>query len=190
MEEGRGAFRPLFACVEPEGHFKSDASLFVCGDPDGGATTRHAFHHLLRVISSHFPPFVLTFSPLRHGKTGSPSPPPPPPLSNLPSWPRLMMLVFSPDGPGKGKHSYPSLLALNGLNETPPPNFLSNPPPPRVITIISDRFTNLLSSLVSCEQPMRKRGKACSEERRERFNRNENGAERWRDPFIRAISGI
>lgn len=67
---------PLFACVEPEVHFKSDASLFVCGDPDGGATTRHAFHHLLRVISSHFPPFVLTFSPLLHGKTGSPSPSP------------------------------------------------------------------------------------------------------------------
>lgn len=76
-----------------------------------------------------FPPLCLPFPLCAMVKPDLPHPPPPPPLSNLPSWPRLMMLVFSPDGPGKGKHSYPSLLALNGLNETPPPNFLSNPPP-------------------------------------------------------------
>lgn len=76
------AFHPPFASVKPEGHFKSDASLFVCGDLDGAVTTRHTvllFYPLFRCFSGSwchfvpFCPFVARFCRLRDAKSDSPA---------------------------------------------------------------------------------------------------------------------
>lgn len=62
--------RPLFASVEPEGRFKSDASLFVRGDLDGVAITRphgslapSTFSTLFRILGVTVVPFYPPLLP-------------------------------------------------------------------------------------------------------------------------------
>lgn len=118
----RCAFRPLFARVEPEGHFKSDASLFVCGDPDGGA----ALFPSSRVISRPI------FSLCAYLFLAPPLPIFPPAIDDarfLSGWPEkkeTLLSILSPNGLPTTAHTFPS---------------------PPIITDHWPRFANLLSSL-------------------------------------------
>lgn len=118
----RCAFRPLFARVEPEGHFKSDASLFVCGDPDGGAALFPSSRVISRPIFSLCAYLFLA-----------------PPLPIFP--PAIDDARFLSGWPEK-KETLLSILSPNGL-----PTIAHTFPSPPIITDHWPRFANLLSSL-------------------------------------------
>lgn len=118
----RCAFRPLFARVEPEGHFKSDASLFVCGDPDGGAALFPSSRVISRPIFSLCAYLFLA-----------------PPLPIFP--PAIDDARFLSGWPEK-KETLLSILSPNGL-----PTIAHTFPSPPIITDHWPRFANFLSSL-------------------------------------------